>query len=95
MPHLLAGRAFAVNPDPIGLLSHGTKDRIDDKPKHVNPGANAADAGKTGSAGKVDGTRSPQPPEVAGEIFKKKDERFLSIFTSNPAYLKLYVLYDI
>ena len=73
----LTGRAFAVHPDLIGLMSDGTKDpntpeavaTIDDKPKDVNPGANAAVAGNTGSAGKVGGTRS-DPPEVAGEIFK-------------------------
>ena len=51
----LTGRAFAVNPDPVGLMTDGTKDpnipgavaTIDDKPKHVNPGASAAVAGKT------------------------------------------------
>jgi hypothetical protein len=59
----LTGRAFAVNPDTIGLMSDRTKDpnipeavaTIDDKPKHVNPSANAAVAGKTSSAGKVGG----------------------------------------
>jgi hypothetical protein len=41
----LTGRAFAVNPDPIGLMSDGTKDpnipeaiaRIVDKPNMLNP----------------------------------------------------------
>jgi hypothetical protein len=77
----LTGRAFAVNPDPIGLISDGTKDpnipeadaTIDDKPKHGKPSANAAVASKTSyRASKVGGTRS-DPPEVAGEIIKKKD----------------------
>jgi hypothetical protein len=46
---------------------------IDDKPKHVNPSANAAVASKTSyKASKVGGTRS-NPPEVAGEIIKKND----------------------
>jgi hypothetical protein len=44
----LTGRAFAVNPDPIGLMSDGTKETnipeavatIDDKPKLVDPSAN-------------------------------------------------------
>jgi hypothetical protein len=50
----------------------GSNHAIDDKPKHVNPSANAAVAGKTSyKASKVGGTRS-DPPEVAGEIIKKK-----------------------
>jgi hypothetical protein len=73
----LTGRAFAVNPDPIGLLSDGTKDpnipvavaTIVDKPKHITPSANAAVAGKTS---KLEGSRSNQP-ESAGEIIKKHD----------------------
>jgi hypothetical protein len=77
----LTGRAFAVNPDPIGLMSDGTKDpnipeadaTSDDKPKHVKLSANAAVASKTRyRASKVGGTRS-DPPEVAGEIIKEKD----------------------
>ena len=77
----LTGRAFAVNPDPIGLMSDGTKDpnipeadaTIDDKSKPVNPSANAAVAGKTSyKASKMGGTRS-NPPEIAGEIIEKKD----------------------
>jgi hypothetical protein len=48
----LTGRAFAVNPDPIGLRSDGTKDsnvpeavaRTVDKPKPVEPSPNAAKA---------------------------------------------------
>jgi hypothetical protein len=77
----ITGRAFAVNPDPIGLRSDGTKDpnipeavtRIVDKPKHVEPSANAAVAGKTSyKASKMAGTRA-DPPEVAREIFKKED----------------------
>jgi hypothetical protein len=86
----LTGRAFAVNPDPIELLSDGTKDpnipeavaTIDDKPKHVNPGTNAAVAGKTSSAGKVGWTRS-DPPEVVVEIFKKKDVTKSAVRQSN------------
>jgi hypothetical protein len=77
----LTGRAFAVNPDPVGLMFDGTKDpnipeavaTIVDKPKHVEPSANAAVAGKTSyKASKIGGIRS-DPPEVAGEIIKKKD----------------------
>jgi hypothetical protein len=77
----LTGRAFAINPDPIGLLSDGTKDpnipeavaRIVDKPKHVEPSANAAVAGKTSyKASKMAGTRA-DPLEVTREISKKED----------------------
>jgi hypothetical protein len=77
----LTGRAFAVNPDPIGLRSDGTKNpnipeavsRIVDKSKHVEPSANAAVAGQTSyKASKMAGTRA-DPLEVAREIFKKED----------------------
>ena len=69
----LTGRAFAVHPDLIGLMSDGTKDpnipeavaTIDDKPKHVDPSANVAVAGKTSyKASKMGGIR-PDPLEVA------------------------------
>jgi hypothetical protein len=44
-----------------------------DKPKHVEPSANAAVAGKTSyKASKMGGTRS-DPPRMAWEIFKKND----------------------
>lgn len=88
----LTGRAFAVNPDPIGLRSDGTKDpdipeavaRTVDKPKHVEPSANAAVAGKTSyKASKMAGTRAG-PPEVAREIFKKEEEYSWSPQTSCP-----------
>jgi hypothetical protein len=73
----LTGRAFAVNPDPIGMMPDGNKGpnttedvaTIDDKPKPVPPSANAAVAGKTSKMG---GTRS-NPPEIAGEIIKKNN----------------------
>ena len=76
----LTGRAFAVNPDPIGLMSDCSKDpnipeadtKIDDKSKPVNPSANAAVAGKTSyKANKLGVTRSNQP-KMAGEIIEKK-----------------------
>jgi hypothetical protein len=76
----LTGRAFAANPDPIELMLDGAKDpnipgavaTMDDKPKNVNPGANAAVAGKTNyKASKMAGTR-PSQPDVAREIFKKE-----------------------
>jgi hypothetical protein len=69
----LTGRAFAVNPDPIGLMSDGTKApnmpeaiaRTVDKPKPVEPSANAAKDGMTSyKASKMAGTRA-DPPEVA------------------------------
>jgi hypothetical protein len=77
----LTGRAFAVNPDPIGLMSDGTKDpnipeaedTIDDKSKPVNPSANAAVAGKTSyKTSKMEGSQSNQP-ELAGETIKKNN----------------------
>jgi hypothetical protein len=77
----LTGRAFAVNPDPIGLRFDGTKDpnvpeavaRTVDKPNHVEPSANAAKAGMTSyKASKMAGTRAG-PPEVAREVFEKED----------------------
>jgi hypothetical protein len=77
----LTGRAFAVNPDPIGLMSDGTKApsmpeaiaRTIDKPKPVEPSANAAKASMTSyKASKMAGTRT-DPPEVAREVIKKED----------------------
>jgi hypothetical protein len=70
----LTGRAFAVNPDPIGLMSDGTKDpnipeavaTIVDKPRHVEPSANAAVASKTSfKTIKVEGSRSSWPRRTA------------------------------
>ena len=55
---------------------------IDDKPKHVNPSANAAVAGKTCSTGKVGGENLPSHPDVTksaerqpkGEIDPESDQ---------------------
>jgi hypothetical protein len=51
----LTGRAFAVNPDPIGLMSDGTKDpnipeaedTIDDNSKPVNPSSSSSSSSST------------------------------------------------
>jgi hypothetical protein len=77
----LTGRAFAVNPDPIGLMSDGTKDRnipetvdtVDYKPKPVKHSANAAVAGKTSyKTSKMEGSRSNHS-ELARETLKKSN----------------------
>jgi hypothetical protein len=77
----LTGRAFVVNPDPVGLMSDGTKAtnmpeaiaRTVDKTKSVEPCANAAKAGMTSyKASNMAGTRT-DPPEVAREVIKKVD----------------------
>jgi hypothetical protein len=67
----LTGRAFPVKPDPIGLMSDGTK--APDKTKSVEPSANAAKASMTSNkASKMARTRH-DPPEVAREVTKNDD----------------------
>jgi hypothetical protein len=75
----LTGRAFAVNPDPIGLMSDGTKDpnipeaeaTFDDEPKPIKPGANASVASRTSyKTSKMEGSKTNKL-ELAGEAIKK------------------------
>jgi hypothetical protein len=73
----LTGRAFAVKPDPIGLMSDGTKDpnrhkaTIDAEPKPINPDANASVACKTSyKTSKMEGSKANRM-ESAGEAIKK------------------------
>jgi hypothetical protein len=71
----LTGRAFSVNPDPIRLMSDGTKaTNMPDNHKSVEPCPNAAKASMTRyKASKMAGTR-PDQQEVAREIPKNKDQ---------------------
>ena len=77
----LTGRAIEVIPDPFGQKSDGTKApnmpgataRTVDKPKSVEPCANAANASMTCyKASKMARTRT-DPPEVVREVSKKED----------------------
>jgi hypothetical protein len=77
----ITGRAFAVNPDHIGLMSDGTKApnmpepiaRTVDKPQSIEPCANTAKASMTSyKARKMAGTRT-DAPEVAREVTKRED----------------------
>ena len=77
----LTGRAFAVNPDPIGLMSDGTQipnmheaeDSVDDKSNTVKPYANAAVASKTSyKTNKLEGSK-PNQQEVAEGAIKKNN----------------------
>jgi hypothetical protein len=65
----LTGRAIAVKPDPIGMMSNGTKDpnipeaedTVDAKSKPVKPSANPAVAGKTSyKTSKMEGSKPNQ-----------------------------------
>ena len=76
----LTGRAFSVNPDPIGLMSDGTKaTNMPDKHKSVEPCANAAKASMTRyKASKLAGA-IPDQQEVVREITKNKDVTSTSV----------------
>ena len=76
----LTGRAFSVNPDPIGLMSDGTKaTNMHDNRKSVEPCANAAKASMTRyKASKMAGAK-PDQQEVAREITKNKDVTSTSV----------------
>jgi hypothetical protein len=75
------GRAFAVNPDSIGLMSDGTKApsmpeataRTVDNTKSFEPCANAAKASMTSYKDSKTARTRTGPPEVAREVTEKED----------------------
>jgi hypothetical protein len=96
-------RAVAINQDPIGPMSDGTKApdmpeataRYVDKPKSVEPCAKAVKASMaSNNASKMAGTRT-DPPEVAIEMSKKiSEDKYGAFWAEYSTNIKLGAIED-